>query len=91
MQYLLSDLYGQHSAGRRVRYRHARYRRLLLSGEDLPSGPRSVMLSRSFQKYADVFLSSHCIFIEGAFNLLSKSFKSWRLNFHSNGLAVDSQ
>jgi hypothetical protein len=72
MQYLLSDLYGQHSAGRRVRYRHARYRRLLLSGEDLPSGPRSVMLSRSFQKYADVFLSTHCILIEGVFNLLSK-------------------
>jgi len=49
-------------------------------------------LSRSFQKYADVFWpAGYSILPMGLLSLLSKSFRSCRLNFHSNGLAADSQ
>ena len=52
---------------------------------------RELLLSRSFQKYASVFRTAYLIFAEGASSLASNWFKSCRLNFHSKGLAVDSQ
>jgi hypothetical protein len=48
-------------------------------------------LSRSFQKYADVFWGQSRDFYRDVFSLVSKSFRSWRLNFHSKGLAATSQ
>ena len=50
-----------------------------------------ILLSTSFQKYADVFWGQSRDFHRGVFSLVSKSFRSWRLNFHSKGLAATSQ
>ena len=56
------------------------------------TGSAAASLSRSFQKYADVFWpAGYSILPMALLSLLSKSFRSCRLNFHSNRLAADSQ
>lgn len=53
----------------------------------LPSGPIS-MLSTAVHKFGYVFYAASSDTMQAFLILLSKTFKSFRVNFHSNGLAI---